>query len=93
MAVDDEEESSFDDAIRDEELPDRADWSRPEEASVDLEPCPFCGKAIYEDVDICHHCGSYVAREPGKLPVWSVVIIVLLLIALGMGYIYIQLWW
>ena len=63
--------------LRDDELPDESDMSPDEDgASIDLEPCPFCGKEIYETADICHHCGSFVSRETPRLrAAWIIVLI------------------
>jgi hypothetical protein len=49
-------------------------------------PCPYCGKAIYDDAERCPYCENYVSREdaPSKQPVWLVigVVICLAIIAL-----------
>ena len=34
--------------------------------------CPYCGKAMYEDAEVCPHCRSYISDEdaPRRLPRW-----------------------
>ena len=29
-------------------------------------PCPSCGEPVYEDTDVCRHCGDFIT--PGRLP-------------------------
>ena len=71
--------------LREEEFPDEADRTPAHAASVDLEPCPFCGKAIYEDADICHHCGSFIARDTSGIKPYWIVVIALILLAMVLG--------
>lgn len=28
--------------------------------SVDTAPCPYCGKMVYEQADVCPHCHSFI---------------------------------
>jgi hypothetical protein len=65
---DDEDEASDDDSI-DREAPDASDVGDEEDETV---PCPYCGKAVHEQAEICHHCGSYISGEDAPLtkPAW-----------------------
>ena len=46
------------------------------------QPCPFCGKEVYELAEICPHCHNYIAPdEPGRKPLWFTVAVVLCLVA------------
>ena len=29
-------------------------------------PCPSCGEPVYEDADVCPHCGDFIT--PGRRP-------------------------
>ena len=67
---DDDDGEEFDDA----EVPDQADIG--DEDSIDTDPCPSCGKPVYEDVELCPHCRNYISREdsfPPRKPVWFIV--------------------
>lgn len=52
----------------------------------DTMPCPYCGKAIYDDAERCPYCEHYISREdePSKQPVWLIigVLICLAIVAL-----------
>lgn len=52
-----------------------------------LVKCPYCGKMISEDTEICHLCGSYISEEDSRTPVPGWIWIGVLLGLLGM------LWW
>jgi hypothetical protein len=42
----------------------------------DTVPCPYCGRAIYEDSPSCPHCGNYISDEDaptGRKPWWLIV--------------------
>lgn len=67
-----------DDALDDREMPDAADMDRDDGSdSVDTEPCPFCGRLIYEQSEICPHCQNFVSREEAanrkRYPLWIFV--------------------
>jgi hypothetical protein len=43
-------------------------------------PCPYCGRAMYEDSLRCPHCGQYISDEdaaPPSKPWWVLVGVVL----------------
>jgi hypothetical protein len=49
---------------------------RHEDEEDDTIPCPYCGRAIYEDAPACPHCGNYISDEdapPGQKPWWLIV--------------------
>jgi predicted nucleic acid-binding Zn ribbon protein len=54
----------------------------------DTVPCPYCGKAVYEDAERCPYCENYLSREdaPGRQPTW-IVIGVLVCLVLVAGWI------
>ena len=74
------------DASDDPEAPDPSDVD--DDDDDETEPCPYCGKPVYEKADWCPHCRSYLSREdaprpPRPLWIWAAVVLALL----GM------LWW
>ena len=52
----------------------------------DTAPCPYCGAEIYEDADVCSHCGSFVLMQDTrtglspwvKWTAWTLLILLLL---------------
>jgi hypothetical protein len=53
--------------------------------SIDIEPCPFCGKSISATADLCAHCRNFVIHDDldGGLWVgWRWVAAVLLLMSI-----------
>jgi predicted nucleic acid-binding Zn ribbon protein len=70
------------DDLDDREAPDPSDI---DDDSADTDPCPHCGKPVYEQAEICPHCQSYISREhslPRRKPIWiiSAAIITLLIV-------------
>ena len=53
--------------------------------SVDTVPCPYCGKAVYEEAVRCPYCENYISgKTPLRLPKWLVGgVILCLVIVLG----------
>jgi hypothetical protein len=56
---------------------DDEDWSESQEESVSMF-CPECGGEVYEDADLCPHCGYFLEALPthpmlGK-PAWFVIV-------------------
>jgi predicted nucleic acid-binding Zn ribbon protein len=82
MAYDDAE----DDDLDDRELPDGSDQDDDEDGSVDTVKCPSCGRQVYEGAQRCPYCGEYISREdprrPAPPPLWFVVGVIILIIAL-----------
>jgi predicted nucleic acid-binding Zn ribbon protein len=57
--------------------------------SADTDPCPVCGKPIYEEAQRCPHCGNYITREEphGRQPLWIIVGTIALLAAIIVGWV------
>ncbi len=68
--------SALDEHDRDDDFdedPDETDQDRDEgDESTEMLPCPFCGKPVYENADVCSRCGNYVGSQdgPARLPRW-----------------------
>ncbi len=39
----------------------------PDDDDIELVPCPYCGKSIYEESERCPECGNYISREDDAL--------------------------
>ncbi len=76
-----------DDELDDREDPDESDMDDDDDsADCDTVPCPHCRKPVYEEADVCPHCGSFIARQHRtRHPTWVLVAAVLLLAAIGYG--------
>jgi predicted nucleic acid-binding Zn ribbon protein len=69
-------------AMSDDDDEDLNDWEAPnpadidDEDSADTEPCPRCGKPIYEQAEVCSRCHNYISREEPRnrrrIPVWII---------------------
>ena len=35
--------------------------------------CAHCRKEVYDDADVCYHCGEVLASEAKAPPVWVIV--------------------
>lgn len=74
------------DDLRDAEDPDASDQDPDDGDELsEGEPCPYCGKLLYETADICPHCRSFVSFEDTSLrrPTWvrfGMVLLVLVLL-------------
>jgi hypothetical protein len=33
--------------------------------------CPSCRKEVFDDVEICYHCGEAISRQPKGPPLWA----------------------
>ena len=40
--------------------------------------CPSCGRKIYDQAELCPHCGHAMEAEPGRFPFWMVAMVLLL---------------
>jgi hypothetical protein len=64
-------------------MPERFDRELDEEETM---PCPYCGRAIYDDAERCPYCENYISREdaPSRHPLWLIigVLICLAIVAL-----------
>jgi predicted nucleic acid-binding Zn ribbon protein len=66
------------------EYPDQAD-ADDDEDSVDTDPCPNCGKPVYEQAEICPHCRKYISGEDSRSPrkpIWIILGAIISLIAI-----------
>lgn len=84
---------------RDEELDDWEQDDEEDEYEEDgedsaVEPCPYCGKDVYEGAELCPHCKNYISEDDspppnavGRFPRWLVIVIVLALVAVFSGVI------
>jgi zinc-ribbon domain len=53
-----------------EDIDDDEDWDDDETTM----PCPHCREMVYDDAELCPHCGLYLSREdaPYRKPWWVV---------------------
>ena len=69
------------DYLHERDMPDASDMDAPgEEDAEDTQPCPFCGKEIWDKADICSNCRNFVAFPEVAVhqrPVWFWVALVL----------------
>jgi predicted nucleic acid-binding Zn ribbon protein len=68
------------------EEPDETDLRTDDPTSVDLEPCPYCGKMVHEMADVCPYCRSFISIEeaPSQRPIWLILGVVLCLLVVLM---------
>jgi zinc-ribbon domain len=66
---------NFDDHDFDEE-----DWGEDPDEDVTM-PCPHCREPVYDDAELCPHCGQYLSREdaPSRKPWWVILGVVVCL--------------
>lgn len=38
--------------------------------------CPACGREVYDDAEVCYHCGAAMSGGRSAVPKWWVVVIV-----------------
>jgi predicted nucleic acid-binding Zn ribbon protein len=70
-----------DEDLDDSEFPEISD----DEDSVDTDPCPHCGKPVYEQAEACPNCGKYISREDSfspRKPMWIIFGAIICLIAI-----------
>ena len=70
------------DYLDERDMPDASDVhaSGDDDADAqDTQPCPFCGREIWEKADLCPHCGNFVAfpEMPTGRPMWFWIALVL----------------
>ncbi len=89
---DDEPDDGDDDdrhALSAAERPDPSDLDpAADDDQTLLEPCPFCGRAVFEGADVCPGCRNFIggADEPaGRRPLWITVGLVLCLLGMLVG--------
>ena len=67
-----EEDDDDESEIQDGEPPDP---DIDDDESSETEPCPYCGKPVYEHADACPHCHKYTSRDdsPTRKPLWIII--------------------
>lgn len=53
--------------------PDDADWDEDEgDERAETVPCPYCGKPVFEQAELCPHCRSFISQEDAssRKPLW-----------------------
>ena len=79
---DDELEGGAD--LDDREDPDASDMD--DDDDPPLVPCPYCGREISEEAEVCPHCRNFISAEdaPRGRPRWVIVagVVLCLLIVL-----------
>jgi hypothetical protein len=88
---DNDNDDEDDDAEPDDrELPDPADVddADDEEESV-TEPCPHCGKPVYENADVCPHCRNFLsaADAPPATARRTVTLVVVLCVIVALVWV------
>jgi len=75
------------------EDPDLSDQDPQDEDdnATPTDPCPHCGRSVYESAEFCHHCGKYISQEdaPPRQPWWysfGVLFCVVLIVLTAIGY-------
>ena len=72
----------------DRDLPQASDVEAGDADSVDTVVCPGCKRQVYEDADLCPHCGQFLLRDSSSRKPWWVIVgivaclIVIVLLAL-----------
>jgi len=71
---------SRDDEIHEREFPDESDMDDSDDP--ELVPCPYCRKMIYEDAELCHHCGQFIVDEDARarIPYWIIAMVLILIL-------------
>ena len=54
------------------EEPDESDTDAGDDAEV--VPCPYCGKGVHEEAEVCPHCRNFIVAEDAsrRRPWWVV---------------------
>ena len=83
---DDDEDDADDAALSDRDDPDPSDQDDDDGDEYDETlPCPYCGKAMDEQAEVCPHCRNFISREDAphrRLKWWVWLAVVLCLVAL-----------
>jgi predicted nucleic acid-binding Zn ribbon protein len=84
---DDDDEEDDSSALSDRDDPDPSDQDDDDEYGEHGEsvPCPYCGKQIAEEAEVCPQCRNFISREDaprrGK-PWWVWLLVILCLVGL-----------
>ena len=46
--------------LTDRDAPLESDMDSPADGAPGYEPCPYCEKLLYENADLCPHCGNFI---------------------------------
>jgi hypothetical protein len=68
----------------DDDGPSRSDIERFNNVTT---RCPECRKEVYDDVEICYHCGHAMSRAPKGAPLWLIITVVAVLLAMIIAFI------
>ena len=84
---DDDEDDADDAALSDRDDPDPSDQDDGDgDEYGETVPCPYCGKAVHEQAEVCSHCRNFISREDAphgrRLKWWVWLAVVLCLVAL-----------
>jgi predicted nucleic acid-binding Zn ribbon protein len=83
MAHRERDEEDDDGDLDERELPDESDMDADDEPEV--VPCPYCGKGVSEEAEVCPHCRNYISREDApqsaRSSTWVTGVLLLLLVA------------
>ncbi|MFK7884816.1 MAG: hypothetical protein AB8F26_11600 [Phycisphaerales bacterium] len=41
----------------------------------ELISCPHCSRDIYDQVELCPNCGMALERQPGRVPAWTIAVV------------------
>jgi predicted nucleic acid-binding Zn ribbon protein len=69
------------DDLNDSEGPDASDIDESDEDESETLACPICGKEVYQDVDVCPHCGNFIIPDAprSRFRMWYLVIVVVVI--------------
>ena len=75
------------DELRDEEFPDESEPTMDDEDRS--ETCPKCGRAVFDDLDECPHCGTPLeSKRFGASGLFWAVVTVIVLIAFIVTFVF-----
>ena len=61
-----EDYSGAEDYDADPEGPQECDLLDEDDDGVDVEPCPNCGRGVYEEAERCPYCGEWIETGAGR---------------------------
>jgi predicted nucleic acid-binding Zn ribbon protein len=75
-------ESDDDEWPGDDSELDEGDENQDDEPTI---PCPYCGRAIYEDAPQCPYCQQYISEDdapPSRKPWWVILGVLLCMLVI-----------
>jgi len=87
-----EDDEADEDDLDDRESPDPADVD--DSDSVDLDTCPYCGRPVYEQAEVCPHCNNFISREdslPSRKPLWIIAGVIVTLVVIVVCWVFLRL--